>query len=284
MTSATANFSKDNSNKPWFATYQRYGISPNIHMPNDDTSLIDILEKTMQNHPNRIASLSMGRAFTYRELDLSSRTVAAYLQALGLVKGDKVAIMLPNVIQYTIVAVAVLRAGLILVNVNPLYTSRELEHQLQDAEAKAIFILENFAHTYQAVSPTLVEYVIMCRVGDMLGKVKGTLVNFGAKYIKKMVPDWQIKQFSWFSDVLKSNPALYQRPDLTLEDTALLQYTGGTTGVAKGAMLTHGNLIANILQIDALVDTSFTQEEREREHVILTALPLYRVFACSCLA
>ena len=279
MTSAHDNSFENNFNKPWFATYQCYGISPNIHMPNKDTSLIDILEKTMQNHPNRIASLSMGRAFTYRELDLTSRTVAAYLQALGLVKGDKVAIMLPNVIQYAIVAIAVLRAGLILVNVNPLYTSRELEHQLQDADAKAIFILENFAHTYQAISPTLVEYVIMCRVGDMLGKVKGTLVNFGAKYIKKMVPDWQIKQFSWFSDVLKSNPALYQRPDLTLEDTALLQYTGGTTGVAKGAMLTHGNLIANILQIDALVDTSFTQEEREREHVILTALPLYHVFA-----
>lgn len=265
--------------QPWQKTYKRYNIAPTITMPTDNSSLIEVFEKTFKQNAKRDACLSMGTAFSYRQLDNASKQVATYLQQLGLVKGDKVAIMLPNVIQYPIIALGILRAGMVVVNVNPLYTSRELEHQLIDAEAKAIFILENFAKTYQNIEHKSVEHVVMCRIGDMLGTLKGTLINLGAKYVKKMIPSWQLANVTWFTEVLKTNANAYQRPSMTLDDVALLQYTGGTTGVAKGAMLTHGNLIANILQTDALMDSAFSKKQRNQPNVILTALPLYHVFA-----
>lgn len=265
--------------QPWQKTYKRYNIAPTITMPADNSSLIEVFEKTFKQNAKRDACLSMGTAFSYRQLDNASKQVATYLQQLGLVKGDKVAIMLPNVIQYPIIALGILRAGMVVVNVNPLYTSRELEHQLIDAEAKAIFILENFAKTYQNIEHKSVEHVVMCRIGDMLGTLKGTLINLGAKYVKKMIPSWQLANVTWFTEVLKTNANAYQRPSMTLDDVALLQYTGGTTGVAKGAMLTHGNLIANILQTDALMDSAFSKKQRNQPNVILTALPLYHVFA-----
>lgn len=265
--------------QPWQKTYKRYNIAPTITMPANNSSLIEVFEKTFKQNAKRDACLSMGTAFSYRQLDNASKQVAVYLQQLGLVKGDKVAIMLPNVIQYPVIALGILRAGMVVVNVNPLYTSRELEHQLIDAEAKAIFILENFAKTYQNIEHKSVERVVMCRIGDMLGTLKGTLVNLGAKYVKKMIPSWQLPNVTWFTEVLKTNANAYQRPSMTLDDVALLQYTGGTTGVAKGAMLTHGNLIANILQTDALMDSAFSKKQRNQPNVILTALPLYHVFA-----
>lgn len=267
------------SAKPWLASYERYGIKPTITMPAADTSLLEIIETTVKRYPNRDACISMGVHVSYRELDDASKRVAAYLQKIGLKKGDKVAVMLPNIIQYPVIAVGVLRAGMVLVNVNPLYTSRELEHQLTDAEVKAVFLLENFAKTYQDMSHPPAAQVIVCRLGDMLGRVKGTLINLGAKYVKKLIPDWQLADVTWFTQVLKTSPSGYNRPSVGLEDVALLQYTGGTTGVAKGAMLTHGNLVANILQGKTLIESAFSDTESQQEHIILAALPLYHVFA-----
>lgn len=267
------------ASRPWQQTYQRYNIKPEIMLPDHASSLLDVFEDSIKKNAKRDACISMGTHFTYKELDIASKKVAAYLQQLGLVKGDNVAVMLPNIIQYPVIALGVIRAGMVLVNVNPLYTSSELEHQLQDAGAKAVFILENFVHTYQSAKHDCVEHVIVCRLGDMLGKIKGTVVNLAAKYVKKLVPAWQLANVTWFSDVLNTQERRYQRPTLTLDDVALLQYTGGTTGVAKGAMLSHGNLIANVLQCDALINSAFSEKERNQPHIVLTALPLYHVFA-----
>lgn len=272
-------FNKAAPAQPWQKSYQHYNIRPEITLPKADSSLLDIFEKSMKTFAKRDVCLSMGKHFTYQDLDKHSKKVAAYLQGLGLKKGDKVAVMLPNLIQYPVIAVGILRAGMVVVNVNPLYTSRELEHQLLDSEAKAIFILENFASTYQGIAHKSVKHVVMCRLGDMLGTVKGTIVNLGAKYIKKMIPGWHIDKFDWFLDVLKTNEKRYKRPTVMLDDVALLQYTGGTTGVAKGAMLTHGNLIANVLQCDVIVEAGVSEKQRQQPNIILTALPLYHVLA-----
>lgn len=265
--------------RPWQQSYQCYHINPNIVMPAQSTSLLDVFEDSLKKNAKRDACLSMGTHFTYKELDIASKKVAAYLQQLGLVKGDKVAVMLPNIIQYPVVALGVIRAGMVLVNVNPLYTSSELGHQLQDSGAKALFILENFVSTYQGAKYDGVDHVIVCRLGDMLGKIKGTVINLAAKYVKKLVPAWRLSKFTWFDEILKTKARRYQRPKLHLDDVALLQYTGGTTGVAKGAMLSHGNLIANVLQCDALINSAFSDKERNQPHIVLTALPLYHVLA-----
>ena len=188
---------------------------------------------------------------SFNELELASRKFATYLQNLGLAKGTRVAVMMPNVLQYPVVALAVLRAGLVLVNVNPLYTARELEHQLNDSGAEVLVIIENFASVYQSIlGKTPVKHVVVASVGDMLGTLKGTLVNFVLRKVRKQIPAWNIPGHVKFNSALnKENPSNYKRPTLTLSDTAVLQYTGGTTGVSKGAELTHRNLVANLYSV-----------------------------------
>ncbi|MEZ7503241.1 AMP-binding protein [Psychrobacter sp. Arc29] len=268
------------SDSPWLSAYERYSIDATIEMPEDSTSLLDVFERNFSRYGQKTAYICMGASISFKQLDLYSRQIASYLQSLGLVKGDKVGVMMPNLLQYPIIALGVIRAGMILVNVNPLYTSRELSHQLHDSGAKALFIVENFAKTYQdAEDKGQIEHVVVCKIGDMLGTVKGVVVNLVARHIKKMIPPYRIPNSVSFKDALGAVSASnYERPELNLSDVALLQYTGGTTGVAKGAMLSHGNLVANMLQVSALMNSAFEDDIDSRD-VILTALPLYHVFS-----
>lgn len=270
---------------PWLKTYEKYGLDYTPELPKNMT-LLDIFERNFEKFGDNVAFVCMGASLTYRQLDLYSRQMAAYFQSLGLKKGNKVALMMPNILQYPICMIAVLRAGLILVNVNPLYTSRELEHQLQDSEADALVILENFAHTYQNIGKKMVNHVIVCTMGDLLGTVKGCIVNIVVRYVKKMVPNWQISGHTTFKEALNKVPAShYQRPnEISTEEIAVLQYTGGTTGVAKGAMLTHRNLVSNVFQGMVYVRSMFGEEVHQEYMVI--ALPLYHIFsftACTLL-
>ena len=268
------------SDRPWLNAYERYGIEATIDMPDDETSLLDVFERNFRRYGKKPAYICMGASISFKELDLYSRQIASYLQSLGLEKGDKVAVMMPNILQYPIVALGIIRAGMVLVNVNPMYTSRELSHQLHDSGAKALFIVENFAKTYEeAEDKGHVKHVVVCKIGDMLGVIKGTVVNLAARYIKKMIPAYSLPSSTSFEEVLNTvSASKYQRPNLNLSDVALLQYTGGTTGVAKGAMLSHGNLVANMLQISALMNSAFS-DDASSDDVILTALPLYHVFS-----
>nr|WP_243453185.1 AMP-binding protein [Psychrobacter coccoides] len=268
------------SDRPWLDAYERYGIDATIDMPDDETSLLEVFERNFSRYGQKPAYICMGASISYKQLDLYSRQIASYLQSLGLIKGDKVAVMMPNLLQYPIVALGIIRAGMVLVNVNPLYTSRELSHQLHDSGAKALFIVENFAKTYQeAEDKGQVQHVVVCKIGDMLGTIKGRVVNLVARHIKKMIPSYNLPDSISFKQALGAvSASKYKRPDLTLSDVALLQYTGGTTGVAKGAMLSHGNLVANMLQIKVLIDSAF-EDDINSEDVILTALPLYHVFS-----
>ena len=268
------------SDSPWLKTYERYGIDATIDMPDDNTSLLDVFERNFSRYGKKTAYICMGASISFKELDLYSRQIASYLQSLGLVTGDKVGVMMPNLLQYPVVALGIIRAGMVLVNVNPLYTSRELSHQLHDSGTKALFIVENFANTYQeAEDKGQVEHVIVCKIGDMLGTVKGAVVNLVARHVKKMIPAYSLPNSVSFKHALTAvSASKYKRPDLNLSDVALLQYTGGTTGVAKGAMLSHCNLVANMLQISALMDSAF-DDDVDANDVILTALPLYHVFS-----
>jgi len=242
------------------------------------TSLVDLFEQAVQRYAYQIAFINMSQPITYRQLDQKSRAFAAYLQSeLGLKKGDRVALMMPNLLQYPVALFGVLRAGMIVVNVNPLYTPRELKHQLNDSGASAIVIVSNFAHTLEkVVAETSVKHVILTRLGDQLKPVKATLVNFVVKYIKKMVPKYHLPGAVTFRNVLHQGAELpYQRPDMSNDDLAFLQYTGGTTGVAKGAMLTHRNMQANLEQTKA----TYGKLLRDGKEFVVTALPLYHVFA-----
>ncbi len=270
--------------RPWFDTYAKMGMDNSITMPANDTSLIEIFEDIFNKYSDRNAFVCLGASLTYKDLDLYSRQIAAYLQSLGLGKGDKVALMMPNILQYPICMIGILRAGCTLVNVNPLYTAHELDHQLADSDAKAIFIVENFAHTYEQVeNKGDIEHVIVASVGDMLGTVKGFIVNTLLRHVKKVVPKWNIPNHVTFKTALNSlSASCYKRPnDITLDDLAVLQYTGGTTGVAKGAMLTHSNLVANLLQCMTFVDTIFPDNEElaSIEPHVIVALPLYHIFS-----
>lgn len=242
------------------------------------TSLVDLFEQAVQRYADQTAFINMGQPITYRQLEQKSRAFAAYLQGeLGLKKGDRVAIMMPNLLQYPVALFGVLRAGMIVVNINPLYTPRELKHQLNDSGASAIVIVSNFAHTLEkVVAETAVKHVILTRLGDQLKPVKATLVNFVVKYIKKMVPKYHLPGAVTFRHALHRGAEMaYQRPDMTNDDIAFLQYTGGTTGVAKGAMLTHRNMQANLEQTKA----TYGKLLRDGQEFVVTALPLYHVFA-----
>ena len=267
--------------KIWFAEYQKTGIPETVELPPENTSLNDIFERNFQKFGSRDAFIFMDKVLTFNELEEASRKFATYLQSLGLAKGSRVAVMMPNVLQYPVVALGVFRAGLVLVNVNPLYTSRELEHQLNDSGAEALVIVENFASVYQAIiGKTPVKHVVVASVGDMLGALKGTLVNFVLRSVRKQIPAWDIPGHIKFNAAMsKVSASNYKRPNLTLSDTAVLQYTGGTTGVSKGAELTHRNLVANMLQCDGIFQSKFGAQDGAKDDRIFCALPLYHIFA-----
>lgn len=263
------------SERPWLAQYPQ-GVTAEIDV-DEFPSVVAVLENAIEKYRDRPAFANLGKTLTYAEIDQLSAQFAAYLLGeLKLKKGDRVAIMMPNCLQYPIATFGVLRAGLTVVNTNPMYTARELRHQLVDSGANVILVLDNFAHTVQeVVADTQIKQVITTGLGDMLG-LKGAVVNFVLKYVKKMVPDFNLPGAIRFRDAL----ALGQRHDLaeveiSPQDIAFLQYTGGTTGVAKGAMLTHRNLVANMQQAAMWVGTGV----KYGEEVIITALPLYHIFA-----
>jgi len=262
--------------KIWLKSYPP-GVPAEIDV-GEFQSLNEIAEKSFQNFADDHAYVQMGRAMSYAELDESSRHLAAWLQKKGaLKKGDRLAIMLPNLLQYPVVMLAALRAGIIIVNTNPLYTPPELEHQLQDSGAEAIVILENFAHVLQKViARTKIRVVIVTAVGDMLRFPKSWIVNFVVRRIRKQVPPWHIVGAHKLTTALADGRHLsLAEVDVRSDDLAFLQYTGGTTGVSKGAMLTHGNIVANVLQARAWVSPVFGSERA----TLLTALPLYHIFA-----
>lgn len=244
------------------------------------SSLVALLEESFKKFADRKAFICMDKSISYRDLDEMSAALGAYLQSKGLQKGARVALMMPNVLQYPIATAAVLRAGYAVVNVNPLYTPRELEHQLKDSGAEAIVVLENFATTVQQViAKTAVKHVIVGSMGDLLG-FKGVIVNLVIRKVKKMVPAWSIPGSVSFNDALAAGRGMkLNKPQLTLDDVAFLQYTGGTTGVSKGATLLHRNILANVLQNDAWLQPALKKPPIVDQMVIVCALPLYHVFA-----
>ncbi|WP_208248977.1 long-chain fatty acid--CoA ligase [Rhizobium sp. T1470] len=264
--------------KPWLATYP--DSVPAQLPPLEYQSLAELLEKSCARYANRTAFSSMGRTLTYGELEHQTRKIAAWLQALGLEKGDRVAVMMPNVLQNPVAVYGILRAGFVAVNVNPLYTPRELEHQLRDSGAKAIFVLENFARTVERVLvKTDVRHVVVTSLGEMLG-AKGLIVNLLVRKVKKLVPSWSIPQHKTFKQVLGEGASKALKPaGLKGDDIAFLQYTGGTTGIAKGAVLTHKNLLSNKLQLELWLQSAFDGKPRPEVLNFLCALPLYHIFA-----
>jgi long-chain acyl-CoA synthetase len=242
------------------------------------SSLVDMFETAVAKYADQSAFINMGATLTYRKLEERSRAFAAYLQnELKLEKGDRVALMMPNLLQYPIALFGVLRAGMVVVNVNPLYTPRELKHQLIDSGAKAIVVVSNFARTLEeVVDQTPIKSVIITSLGDQLSAPKRTLVNFVVKYIKKLVPKYDLPHALSMRDTLTQGRRMqYVKPVITNDDLAFLQYTGGTTGVSKGAMLTHGNVVANVLQADGAYSPALS----DGSEFVVTALPLYHIFA-----
>ena len=243
-------------------------------------SISDLFEQACAKHANRAAFSCMGKTMTYAELDAQSRKVAVWLQSHGLEKGDRVAVMMPNVLQNPVIIFGILRAGYTVVNVNPLYTPRELEHQLKDSGAKAIFVLENFANTVaQVVARTSVRHVVVTAMGDLMG-LKGLIVNFVVRKVKKLVPAWSLDGHVSLKTVLAQGSNGTLKPANTVpQDVAFLQYTGGTTGVSKGATLTHSNLLSNMAQIDIWLEAVFLRKPRPEQITFICALPLYHIFA-----
>ncbi len=243
-------------------------------------SLVELLEESFSKFSDRQAFICMDKSISYRDLDAMSAALAAYLQSKGLKKGARVALMMPNVLQYPISTAAVLRAGYAVVNVNPLYTPRELEHQLKDSGAEAIIVLENFATTVQQViAKTAVKHVIVGSMGDLLG-FKGVIVNLVVRRVKKMVPAYSIPGAATFNDALAAGRRMtLTQPPIGPDDVAFLQYTGGTTGVSKGATLLHRNILANVLQNDAWLQPALKKPPHIDRMIIVCALPLYHIFA-----
>jgi len=265
--------------RPWLSAYPD-GVSADIDT-STYSSLVELMQDSFKRFGDRSAFSFMGRDVSYAELDRLSQVFAAYLQSLGLVFGDRVAIMLPNVLQYPVAVAAVLRAGFVVVNINPLYTARELEAQLKDADAKAVIILENFAATLQqCLEKTPVEHVVLCAMGDRLGWLKGLLVNHVVRRVKKMVPAFDLPKAVRFNDALaQGERCTLTLPEIDGEDLAVLQYTGGTTGVAKGAELLHRNLVANVLQSEMWNSPALRRIPANEQVTFVCALPLYHIFA-----
>jgi long-chain acyl-CoA synthetase len=265
--------------KPWLSAYPE-GVPAEIDT-SAYSSLVDLMQESFRQYGDRTAFSFLGRGLSYRELDRLSQVFAAYLQSLGLVLGDRVAIMLPNTLQYPIAVAAVLRAGFVVVNINPLYTSRELEAQLKDADAKVIVVLENFGATLQeCLTRTPIKHVVLCAMGDRLGWLKGTLVNHVVRKIKKMVPSFELPMAVRFNDALTlGERCTLTAPEIHGDDLAVLQYTGGTTGVAKGAELLHRNLVANMLQASEWCGPALKRIPANEIPTFICALPLYHIFA-----
>jgi long-chain acyl-CoA synthetase len=244
-------------------------------------SLVDLMEASFQQYAAKVAYNFMGQDVTYAQTDSLSKAFAAYLQGLGLVKGDRVAIMMPNVPQYPVAVAGILRAGYVVVNVNPLYTARELEHQLKDSGAKAIVIIENFAVTLEkCIASTPVKHVVLCAMGDQLGLLKGAVVNYVVRNVKKLVPAYNLPDAVRFNTAIaQGTKAPFKKPATRAEDAAVLQYTGGTTGVSKGAVLLHRNVIANVLQSEAWNDPVMQKVPAGQQPTSVCALPLYHIFA-----
>ena len=246
--------------------------------PDHYTSLVELFSKAVERFTDKPAFKNMGHSISYRQLEQYSRDFAAYLQQdLALKKGERLAIMMPNLLQYPVVLFAALRAGLIVVNINPLYTERELEKQLKDCGATTLIVLANFAHTLQKViTHTNVKHIVVTDIGDLFPPLKRLAINFTVRYVKKLVPPYHLTgSVSFLSALQKGRKLIFSAPTIQRNDIALLQYTGGTTGISKGAMLTHRNLLANIEQAKA----NFMPRLRIGEEIIVTALPLYHIFA-----
>lgn len=264
---------------PWLKFYPE-GVPAEIN-PDLYSSIADLFEESFQKYANRTAFYNMGVNMTYAELEVYSRNLAAYFQSLGLKKGDKIAIQMPNVLQYPVAMVAAIRAGLVVVNTNPLYTSREMRHQFADSGAKAIVILANFAANLQKIiGETQIQHVIVTEIGDLLGFPKKILVNAVVRYVKKMVPAYDLPSAVSINKALSIGAAMgYKRPEIKGSDVAFIQYTGGTTGVAKGAMLTHRNLIANAEGVNEWLMSKLRESGSSEQLVMAAPLPLYHIFA-----
>ncbi|MEJ7139259.1 long-chain-fatty-acid--CoA ligase [Amphibiibacter pelophylacis] len=265
--------------RPWLAHYPE-SVPHEIDLSRY-ASLGALFEDSFQRFRERSAFVFMGKSMSYGELDEASRTMAAYFQSLGLRPGDRVAVMMPNVMQYPVCVAAVLRAGLVLVNVNPLYTPRELRHQLNDSGAKALVIIENFARTFQEVRREVgVEHVVLATMGDSLGLLKGLLVNTVVRHVKKLVPAFDLPgAVPWPQALAQGRQARFTAPEISPDAIAALQYTGGTTGVSKGAVLSHRNLIANTLQCLAWMAPAANTVPAGQQVTLACALPLYHIFA-----
>ena len=271
-----------NPSKPWLKSYPE-GVPHSIG-ESSYASLVEMFEESFANYPNRNACEYLGKFMTYGELDHQSQHFAAYLQSVGLTSGARVAIMLPNVMQFQIAMMGALRAGCVVVNVNPLYTARELEYQLKDSGASALIILENFAHVYQKIAQkVLVKQVVVTSLGEFIG-AKGKVVDLVVRHIKKVVPTWDIPGSIRFKEALRlGSHAQFVRPKIALDDIAFLQYTGGTTGVSKGAVLLHRNILANAKQIEVWLEPGLKGKHID-QMVFLCALPLYHIFALTACA
>jgi len=263
----------------WLNSYPP-GVPADIDV-NRYASMVDMMEESFQKFAGQSAYSFMGKEMSYRQVDQLSQTFGVYLQSLGLVRGDRVAVMMPNVLQYPIAVAGILRAGFTLVNVNPLYTARELEHQLKDSGAKAIVILENFAATLdKCIAATPVKHVVLCAMGDQLGLIKGALVNYVVRHVKKMVPSYSLPGAVRFNAAIaKASSGTLKKVTIKPDDVAVLQYTGGTTGVSKGAVLLHRNLVANLLQADACFQPALGKIPEGEQMNEVCALPLYHIFA-----
>ncbi len=262
-------------NKVWLENYPS-GVPVKIN-PDAYTSLVDMIEETFKKYPDQVAFKCMGAQITFKQLDNLSYAFGAYLQQKGLEKGDKIALMMPNLIQYPIALFGALRAGLVVVNTNPLYTAREMHHQFKDSGAKAIVICENFAHNLEKIiGDTGIKNIVVTSIGELLGGIKGVLTNFVVRKVKKMVPPFKLNNTDSFKEALAQGKK-YKLNTVNGEsdDVILLQYTGGTTGVSKGAMLTNRNLVANMLQIRSIMMPFL----KEKEEVALSPLPMYHIFA-----
>jgi long-chain acyl-CoA synthetase len=266
------------SSKPWLKQYPAE-VPPEVRT-DVYPSLVALLDESFQKYRDRSAYIFMGKAFSFAQVDEASRAFAAWLQSQGLQRGDRVAVMMPNVPQYPVAVAGILRAGLVVVNVNPLYTPRELEHQLKDSGAKAIVILENFAYTLQQVIDAVPsKKVILAAMGDMLGFLKGGIVNYVVRNVKKLVPPYQLAGTVRFNDALaEGRSRSYTAPPVGPDDIAVLQYTGGTTGVSKGAVLLHRNLVAALLQSDAWNVPAMKARPTNEQIVSVCVLPIYHIF------
>ena len=267
------------SDRIWLSSYPE-GVPSDIDASRY-SSLVTLMQEGFTQFAERAAFSFMGKDLSYADLDAQSQAMAAYFQSLGLAKGDRIAIMMPNLPQYPIAVAAILRAGYVVVNVNPLYTPRELEHQLKDSGSQAIVIIENFAATLdKCIAQTAVKHVVMCAMGDRLGFLKGSLVNYVVRNVKKMVPAYDLPQAVRFNSALSEGEGLpFTAPVIGPDDIAVLQYTGGTTGVSKGAVLLHRNVVANVLQSEAWNQPVMKRVPEGEQPTSVCALPLYHIFA-----